>query len=152
MKRSVALPENPLLWSGLALAGANRRSSSRAAEDGILTADEVSALDLDGVEWAVLSACDTGIGEVTVGEGVFGLRRAFRVAGARTIVMTLWEVEDRAARAWMRPLYEGRLEDKLSTAEAVRHASLIVLRERRARRLSTHPFYWAAFVAAGDWR
>lgn len=152
-RRRRLLPDNPLLRSGLALAGANQRFSARPSEeDGILTADEVAGLNLDGVEWAVLSACDTGVGEIKVGEGVFGLRRAFRVAGARTIIMSLWPVEDRAARAWMRPLYEGRLKDKLSTAEAVRHASLVVLRERRAKGLSTHPFYWAGFVAAGDWR
>jgi CHAT domain-containing protein/tetratricopeptide (TPR) repeat protein len=148
----MAMPENPLLWSGLALAGANRRATRPAADDGILTADEVAALSLDGVEWAVLSACDTGVGEIRVGEGVFGLRRAFRIAGARTVVMSLWEVDDQAARAWMRPLYEGRLESRLSTADAVRHAALTVLRERRTKRQSTHPFYWAAFVAAGDWR
>ena len=152
-KRQRILPDNPLLLSGLALAGANQRRPTRAnPEDGILTAEEVAALDLDGVEWAVLSACDTGVGEIKAGEGVFGLRRAFRVAGARTIIMSLWAVEDRAARAWMRPLYEGRLRDRLSTAEAVRHASQTVLAERRAKGLSTHPFYWAGFVAAGDWR
>jgi len=153
VRRQRILPDNPLLLSGLALAGANQRRPTRAnPEDGILTAEEVSALDLDGVEWAVLSACDTGVGEIKAGEGVFGLRRAFRIAGARTIIMSLWAVEDRAARAWMRPLYEGRLRDHLSTAEAVRHASLTVLAERRAKGLSTHPFYWAGFVAAGDWR
>jgi CHAT domain-containing protein/tetratricopeptide (TPR) repeat protein len=152
-KRQRLLPDSPLLLSGLALAGANQRRPTRAnPEDGILTAEEVSALDLDGVEWAVLSACDTGVGEIKAGEGVFGLRRAFRVAGARTIIMSLWAVEDRSARAWMRPLYEGRLRDHLSTADAVRHASLTVLAERRAKGLSTHPFYWAGFVAAGDWR
>ena len=106
----------------------------------------------DGVEWAVLSACDTGVGEIKAGEGVLGLRRAFRVAGARTMIMSLWAVEDCAARAWMRPLYEGRLRDYLSMAEAVRRASRTVLAERRAKGLSTHPFYWAGFVAAGDWR
>jgi CHAT domain-containing protein len=153
VKRQRLLPDNPLLLSGLALAGANQRRPTRAnPEDGILTAEEVSALDLDGVEWAVLSACDTGVGEIKAGEGVFGLRRAFRVAGARTIIMSLWAVEDRSARAWMRPLYEGRLRDHLSTAEAVRNASRRVLAERRAKGLSTSPFYWAGFVAAGDWR
>jgi CHAT domain-containing protein len=85
------------------------------------------------------------------GEGVFGLRRAFQVAGARTVVMSLWQVEDRSARAWMQALYEGRLARQLDTIDAVREASLTVLRDRRARQQSTHPFYWAGFVAAGDW-
>jgi CHAT domain-containing protein len=112
----------------------------------------VASLDLSGVEWAVLSACDTGVGEIRAGEGVFGLRRAFQVAGARTVVMSLWSVDDQATRAWMRALYEGRFQRKLSTADAVHEASLSMLRDRRAKGLSTHPFYWAAFVAAGDWR
>jgi CHAT domain-containing protein len=148
-----AAVENPLLLSGLALAGANRRAQVTPDEDdGILTAEEVASLDLDGVEWAVLSACDTGVGEIKAGEGVFGLRRAFQVAGARTVVMSLWSVEDQATRAWMRALYEGRFQRKLSTADAVHQASLTVLRDRRAKGQSTHPFFWAAFVAAGDWR
>ena len=100
----------------------------------------------------MLSACDTGLGEVKAGEGVFGLRRAFQVAGARTVIMSLWSVEDQAARAWMRALYEGRLQKGLDTADAVHEASLTVLRDRRARGQSTHPFYWAGFVASGDWR
>lgn len=145
--------ENPLLLSGLALAGANRRASAGPNDDdGILTAEEVASLNLDGVEWAVLSACDTGVGEIKAGEGVFGLRRAFQVAGARTVVMSLWSVDDQATRAWMRALYEGRFQRKLSTADAVHAASLSLLRDRRAKGQSTHPFYWAAFVAAGDWR
>ncbi len=145
--------DNPLLLSGLALAGANRRALAGPDEDdGILTAEEVASLDLDGVEWAVLSACDTGVGEVRAGEGVFGLRRAFQVAGARTVVMSLWSVDDQATRAWMRALYEGRFQRHLSTADAVHAASLSRLRDRRATGQSTHPFYWAAFVAAGDWR
>ena len=126
---------NPLRLSGLALAGANRRAFARADEDdGILTAEEVASLDLEGVEWAVLSACDTGVGEIKVGEGVFGLRRAFQVAGARTVIMSLWSVDDQATRAWMRALYEGRFQKRLSTADAVHQASLTVLaRSPRAR-------------------
>ena len=100
----------------------------------------------------MLSACDTGLGEIKAGEGVFGLRRAFQIAGARTIIMSLWSVEDQSARLWMRALYQGRLQKHLSTANAMHEASLSVLGDRRARRQSTHPFYWAAFVAAGDWR
>ncbi|MEO6010857.1 MAG: CHAT domain-containing tetratricopeptide repeat protein [Vicinamibacteraceae bacterium] len=146
-------PESPLLLSGLALSGANRRFGAHPqAEDGILTAEEVAALDLDGLEWAVLSACDTGLGEIRAGEGVFGLRRAFRTAGARTVIMSLWPVEDRAARAWMQALYRARLQDHLSTADAMRQASLDILAQRRAAKRSTHPLFWAGFVAAGDWR
>jgi CHAT domain-containing protein/tetratricopeptide (TPR) repeat protein len=145
--------ENPLLMSGLALAGANRRSTTRPDEDdGILTAEEVASLNLNGVEWAVLSACDTGLGEIRAGEGVFGLRRAFQVAGARTVIMSLWSVDDQATRAWMRALYDARFQKGLSTADAVRSASVSVLNDRRQKGQSTLPFYWAAFVAAGDWR
>ena len=145
--------ESPLLQTGLALAGANRRmTDSPDEEDGILTAEEVASLDLRGVEWVVLSACETGLGEIRVGEGVFGLRRAFQIAGARTVIMSLWSVEDQATRVWMRALYEGRLVRNLRTADAVREASLSVLKARRAEGKSTHPFYWAAFVAAGDFR
>jgi CHAT domain-containing protein/Tfp pilus assembly protein PilF len=145
--------ENPLLLSGLAMAGANR-SGRRSVDqdDGILTAEEIAGLDLQDTEWAVLSACDTGLGEIRAGEGVFGLRRAFQIAGARTVIMSLWSVDDEATRVWMRALYNGRLARHLDTADAVHEASLSVLRQRRAAHQSTHPFYWAAFVAAGDWR
>ncbi len=149
----MGVSDNPLLRSGLALAGANRRAAAGPDdEDGVLLAEEVTALNLEGVEWAVLSACDTGLGEVKAGEGVFGLRRAFQIAGVRTVIMSLWSVDDQAARLWMRALYERRLQKHLSTADAMHQASLGVLRDRRTHRQSTHPFYWAGFVAAGDWR
>ena len=145
--------DNPLLLSGLALAGANRRAQARADEDdGILTAEEVASLDLGGVEWAVLSACDTGVGEIKAGEGVFGLRRAFQVAGARTVVMSLWSVEDQSTRAWMRALYEGRFERHLSTADAVHQASLTVLRDRRAQRAEHASVLLGSVRRGGDWR
>ena len=144
---------NPLLLSGLALAGANHRRLAGAGEDdGVLTAEEIAGLDLTGVEWAVLSACDTGVGEVYAGEGVFGLRRAIQLAGVRTMIMSLWPVDDEATRKWMLALYEGRWLEGLDTSEAVHSASLRLIRERKDAGLSTHPFYWAAFVAAGDWR
>jgi CHAT domain-containing protein/tetratricopeptide (TPR) repeat protein len=147
------LAENPLLLAGLALAGANRRRSATLDEDeGILTADEIAGLNLQGTDWAVLSACDTGLGEIRAGEGVFGLRRAFQIAGARTVIMSLWSVEDRSAMVWMRKLYEGRLQNNLNTADAIHAANLAALRDRRAKSQTTHPFYWAGFVAAGDWR
>jgi CHAT domain-containing protein len=143
---------NPLLLAGFALAGANARGAPQSGEDGVLTAEEVAALDLRGVEWAVLSGCDTGVGEIRAGEGVFGLRRAFQVAGARTVIMSLWHVDDDSTRRWMTSVYEQRFVRRLGTAEAVRQASLDQLRRRRRAGTSTHPFYWAGFIAAGDWR
>ena len=118
----------------------------------MLTAEEVAALNLSGVEWAVLSGCDTGVGEVRAGEGVFGLRRAFQVAGAKSVIMSLWPVEDQTTSRWMSKLYEGRLMKKLATTDAVNEASLALLHGQRAKGLSAHPFYWTGFVAAGDWR
>lgn len=140
------------MLSGLAFAGANRRDQNKSNEnDGILTAEEIASVDLEGVDWAVLSACDTGIGTIKAGEGVFGLRRAFQVAGAKTVIMSLWRVEDESARHWMAGLYHERLVSHKDTRESVRAASLHILRQRRMQHLSTHPFYWGAFVAAGDW-
>lgn len=142
--------ENPLLLSGLALAGANRRASAGPEEDdGILTAEEVAGMDLSGVDWVVLSACDTGVGEFIAGEGMFGLQRAFQVAGARTVVTSLWPVEDEATRAWMRILYQERLKGA-SSAEAVRNANLKMIERLRRTGLPPHPYFWGAFVAVGE--
>ena len=150
--RGHAEGENPLLLSGLALSGANHRDrAASGADDGIVTADEIATLDLAGLRWAVLSACETGVGEIRAGEGVFGLRRAFEVAGARTLIMSLWPVDDAATEEWMRGLYGANLVDRRNTAESVRQSSLAMLQTRRAKGESTHPFYWAAFVASGDW-
>lgn len=144
--------ENPLRLSGIVLAGANRRNTApEDQEDGILTAEEIASLDLSGVVWAVLSTCESGAGEVLRGEGVLGLRRAFQIAGARTLIMSLWPVQDETTRQWMRALYAARQEG-MSTADSVRQASLDLLANRRESGLSAHPFYWGAFVAAGDWR
>jgi len=145
--------QNPLLLAGLAMAGANQRHSVGVnQEDGILTAEEVAALDLSGVEWVVLSGCETGAGEIVAGEGVFGMRRAFQVAGAQTLVTSLWPVEDRAARAWMDALYEARFRRGLAAVDATREASLAALHELRASGRPTLPILWGGFVAAGDWR
>lgn len=142
-----------LLRSGLALAGANHRNEGRrGTEDGILTAEEIVSLELSSVDWTVLSACDTGLGDALDGQGVLGLRRAFETAGVGTTILSLWAVDDEATRVWMNSLYEGRLRGGLGTAESVRSASLGVLRARRAQDESTSPFYWAAFVATGDWQ
>jgi len=138
------------LLSGLALSGANARRSA-GVDDGILTAEEIASLNFQSVQWVVLSACDTGLGRPQAGEGILGMRRAFQIAGARTVIMSLWAVDDAATRSWMTELYRARLIKKLDTADAVRDASLYVLRERRAQARSTLPFYWAGFVASGYW-
>jgi len=94
-----------------------------------------------------LSACDTGLGEVRNGEGVYGLRRSFFLAGAETVVMSLWPVSDYVTRQMMTAYYRG-LKDGLGRGEALRRAQLSVLAQSNRR----HPFYWASFIQAGDWR
>lgn len=131
--------------AGLVLAG-------DAGGNGLLTAAQVATLPLDHASWVVLSACDTGLGRRLGDEGVFGLRRAFRLAGARTVVMSLWPVDDAATAGWMEALYKSRLVDKADTVDAIAAADLAMLTARRARGESVHPFYWAGFVASGDWR
>jgi CHAT domain-containing protein/tetratricopeptide (TPR) repeat protein len=149
----VTADDSPLLRAGLALAGANRRTAAEADnDDGILTAEEVTAVNLDGVEWAVLSACNTGVGDWVAGEGVLGLRRAFEMAGARTVIMSLWPVGDATTSSWMGRLYRQRFVAGAATLDAVRAASLGLLREARTKGASTHPARWAGFIAAGDWR
>lgn len=142
--------DNPLLRAGLALAGANLRDDGD--EDGILTAEEIVSLDLGGVQLAVLSACDTGLGTVQSGEGVFGLRRAFRLAGVNTVVNSLWPVEDVSASQWMETFYRSHFSEGDDVTVAAHRASLSILNNRRGNGLSGHPFFWAAFVASGDWR
>jgi CHAT domain-containing protein/tetratricopeptide (TPR) repeat protein len=141
------LMENPMLRSGLALAGANTflRAGNlpEEAEDGLLTAEDVTGLDLLATELVVLSACDTGLGQVHVGEGVFGLRRAFVLAGAKTLVMSLWKVPDEPTRELMEDFY-GRLLAGEGRAEALRQAQLAMEAKY------PDPFYWGAFICQGD--
>jgi CHAT domain-containing protein/Tfp pilus assembly protein PilF len=134
-----------LLRSGLALAGANKRQGGDG-EDGLLTALEAASLDLRGTELVVLSACETGLGEVRSGDGVYGLRRALAVAGAETQVMSLWQVSDEATRDLMIAFYK-RLAAKDGRAAALRAVQLQFLKSKT----HAHPYYWAAFVVAGDW-
>lgn len=144
--------ENPLLLSGLLFAGSNLHGAgadSAQAEDGILTAYEVSALDLEGTEIVVLSACETGLGEVKEGEGVYGLRRAFQMAGARTVVSALWPVSDQATADMMGQLYDKGDE---SLPETIRNIQLKKIDELQSDNKVDHPFSWGAFIALGDWR
>ncbi len=139
--------ENPMLRSGLALAGANTwlkaGNPPEEAEDGLLTAEDVTGLDLLATELVVLSACETGLGQVHVGEGVFGLRRAFVLAGAKTLVMSLWKVPDEPTRELMEDFY-GRLLAGQGRAEALREAQLAM------KAKYPDPFYWGAFICQGD--
>ena len=121
------------------------------ADDGLLTSEEIATLDLSAADWVVLSACETALGRTQGSEGVFGLRRAFHLAGARTVVMSLWKVEDRATAQFMKALYQARLADRLDTPAAMQAAMRTTLEARRRSGESTHPLYWAGFVAAGAW-
>ncbi|MCX6602291.1 MAG: CHAT domain-containing protein, partial [Acidobacteria bacterium] len=142
--REAALADNPLLRSGLVLT-----AGGPGNEDGLLTAEEVSALRLDSTELVVLSGCDTARGAAEAGEGLLGLRRAFQAAGARQVVSSLWPVDDAATRQWMLRFYQARLQPGVGVVQAVRTASGAELRGRRAAAQSTHPFYWGGFVASG---
>jgi CHAT domain-containing protein len=137
--------KNPLLRSGLALAGANLNRNG--SDGGILTALEASDLNLWGTKVVTLSACETGIGEVKNFEGVYGLRRAFFLAGAETLLMSLWPVSDRVTRETMTSFYTG-LKDGLGRGEALRQAQLAMLKRKERQ----HPFYWASFILGGEWR
>ena len=165
--------ENPLLRSGLALAGANERASgstATGAEDGVLTAYEAAGLDLWGTRLVVLSACETGVGEVQNGDGVYGLRRALVLAGSEAQVMSLWQVSDDATRDLMIAYYR-LLQDGAARGEALRQVQLAMLAGGRSavggqkqRGLDvrpggsrgngnwSHPFYWAAFIGSGAWQ
>jgi len=143
--RADAGVDNPLLRSGLALAGANLRRTG--TDDGILTALEAANLDLWGTRLVALSACDTGVGVVRNGEGVYGLRRAFFLAGAETLVMSLWPVSDVITREMMSGYYAG-LKQGLGRGAALRRMQVQMLK-RPGR---AHPFYWASFIQAGNWR
>lgn len=138
---------NPLLRAGLAFAGANTwlhgDEPPAPAGNGILTAEEVTGLDLSGTELVVLSACQTGLGKVESGEGVFGFRRSFVLAGARTVVLSLWEVPDIPTRELMEDFYL-LMHDGHPRAEALREAKL------RLRARYPDATSWASFICQGD--
>lgn len=136
--------ENPLLRSGLALAGANVRSG--AGDDGILTALEASGMNLWGTKLVTLSACDTGLGEIRNGEGVYGLRRAFVLAGSESLVMSLWPVSDYITRELMTKYYQN-LKQGMGRGAALRQVQIEMLRQTGR----AHPFYWSSFIQSGEW-
>ena len=137
--------KDPLLRSGLVLAGANHGKSGE--DDGVLTALEAAYLNLSGTKLVVLSACDTGVGEVKNGEGVQGLRRALVLAGSESQVMSLWPIGDEATKDLMIHYYMALREGE-GRSEGLRQVQLRMLHGPKDRR---HPFYWAAFILSGEW-
>jgi CHAT domain-containing protein len=127
--------------AGLALADANRGPA------GIVTAREIAGFDWTGTQLVVLSACQTGLGAVASGDGIYGLRRALVLAGAASQVVSLWSVADASTPALMRDYYAA-LQQGTGRAEALRQAKRRLLQQPGY----AHPFYWAAFIPAGDWR
>lgn len=165
-RAAVSRSDNVLLRSGLVLAGANKLQSG-GGEDGVFTALEAAGLDLWGTQLVVLSACETGVGSVSNGEGVYGLRRALVLAGAESQVMSLWKVDDAATRDLMVAYYK-RLQAGEWRAIALRQVQLEMLKggqlsqTRQGRELlpqykregvrRNHPYFWASFIQSGGWR
>lgn len=149
--QAAALPkgyENPLVRSGLAFAGANHARDAQDGRDGLLTALEVSSMDLHGTDLVTLSACETGKGEIKSGEGVFGLRRAFALAGTAHLMMSLWPVSDEVTAKQMKTFYElyGK---RTAPAAALRQAQLATIAELRSKKGQAEPALWAPFIVQG---
>jgi CHAT domain-containing protein len=129
LERASPGARNPLALSGLVLAGANLPVKDPLSEDGgILTAEGIAGLPLGKLELAVLSACETGLGEAAGGEGAFGLQRAFHLAGCQNVVASLWQVDDEATRALMGLFYHNLWVGKMPPIEALRQAQLTLYR------------------------
>jgi tetratricopeptide (TPR) repeat protein len=144
LNNQITQSENPLLRSGLAFTGFNPNKNKM---DGALTALDASSLYLWGTKLVVLSACQTGVGDVHNGDGVYGLRRAFVLAGVESQLMSLWDVFDEATKDLMTQYYQ-RLSKGEGRAEALRQVQLQMLRSDNLN----HPVFWAAFIPSGDWR
>ncbi|MEO1524242.1 MAG: CHAT domain-containing tetratricopeptide repeat protein [Planctomycetota bacterium] len=170
----------PGLLSGLVMAGANQQTANLDNfDDGILRASEIEASRLPDIDLVVLSACETGLGPVAGGEGLTGLHRAFHVAGAQSVIASLWKVDDAATQELMRRFYTNRWIERQSKLDALRNAQLWVLRnpggiadlgirdaetrgavrdrrkplanDRKGEMTKTSPFFWASFQLSGQW-
>ncbi|MBK9716377.1 MAG: tetratricopeptide repeat protein [Saprospiraceae bacterium] len=138
------MSEHPMLRSGLIMAGGNAawqgKQTLEGREDGILTAYEISQMNLSNTELVVLSACETGLGDIQGNEGVYGLQRAFKIAGAKHIIMSLWQVPDKQTSLLMTTFYKKYLEEKMTIPDAF-HAAQKELRDN-----GLDPYNWAGFV------
>jgi len=163
--------KNPLLYSGLLLSSANRTIAGEKPnplqEDGVLSAYEAMNLNLDNTDLVVLSACETGLGEIKNGEGVYGLQRAFKVAGAKSIIMSLWKVDDEATQELMVSFYKhwlGPTQPPRRGGENANAAisppprgglggakrSAFLKAQKDIQKKYPNPYYWGAFVMVGE--
>lgn len=172
---------HPGLLSGLVFAGANVKKQDPNADDGIMTADEISALPLSSTDLVTLSACETGLGKTAGGEGLIGIQRAFQISGARSTIASLWKVDDLATRKLMERFYRNLIKQKMTKLEALSeaqrwllnnprlHSDIVRGRVGKAKNIASkkdadnnslkvpntkrlHPRYWAAWVLSGDWK
>ena len=141
---AISVSSDPLLRSGIVLAGVNsileKSEIQVGAEDGVLTAYEALELNLTNTHLVVLSACETGLGEIKSGEGVYGLQRAFKIAGAKYLIMSLWQVPDRQTKDFMVTFYRHWLEDEMTIPEAFRKT------QQEMKERFYDPYQWAGFV------
>ena len=142
--------ENPMLRSGIVLAGANRlgQEEGQGLEDGWVTAQEVALLDLRGTELVVASACESGLGRVEAGEGVHGLRRAFLLAGAQSVLISLYKVPDAETQRLIGRFF-GSLKEGRGKLESLRETQLEIIKQRQEDHGAAHPFFWGSFVLVG---
>lgn len=145
----VQSPEMRLARSGLAMAGANAATTNDGSFDGILTALEVTGMDLHQTDLVTLSACETGLGDIEDSEGVYGLRRSFVISGANNLMMTLWSVGDTPARIMMKKFYTHYTDDA-EPATALRRAQLEYITSLREKNTVAPAYFWAPFIVQGS--